>query len=146
MQVVSEHELLEFAPPPPPLPEEKDDEKVEEKVEETKYMFGVSRSLVNARFKEAVETRIHRSFSLWDNWTEPEVWQTTDEVPTAASSATQTEKPKKKRRGQPRFRPPPGIRVQLREEREAARSSWPASSSGAGNEGSLCRSSSSWEP
>ena len=126
-------------------------------------MFGVSRSLVNARFKEAVETRTHRSFSLWDNWTEPEVpapWQRTDEVPTAESSgtqtdATQTEKPKKKRRGQPRFRPPPGIRIQLREEREAAaveeereaaRSSLPASSSGTGNEGSLWRSSSSWEP
>ena len=115
-------------------------------------MFGVSRSLVNARsqrqcdFKEVVETRTVRSFSSWDEWKEPEIWQKTNEVPTAECSATQTEKPKKKRRGQPRFRPPPGVRVQLREEREAARSSLPASSSGAANEGSLYRSSASWEP
>ena len=109
-------------------------------------MFGVSRSLVNAKIKEVVETSATRSFSSWDSWKEPEIWQKTDEVPTAESSATQTERAKKKRRGQVRRRPPPGVRVQLREEREAARSSLPASSSGAANEGSLYRSSSSWEP
>ena len=132
VQVVSEHELLEFAPPPPPLPvfpEEEDDEKVETKVEETKYRFGVSRSLVNARFAEPVETRTHRSFSLWDHWTaEPEVpvpWQRTEEVPAAESAgtqadATQTKRTKKKRRGQPQFRPPQKIRIQLWEKKRSS--------------------------
>ena len=173
VQVVSEQELLEFAPPPPPLlvfPEEEDDEKIETKVEETKYRFGVSRSLVNARFAEPVETRTHRSFNLWDNYpAEPEVpapWQRTEEVPAAESAgtqteATQTERTRRKRRGQPRVRPPPGVRIQLREaaeaaeaaaveaERRATRSSLPASSKGTGKEGSLWRTSSgaasSWE-
>ena len=70
VQVVSEQELLEFAPPPPPLHvfhEEKDDEQIETKVEVRKYRFGVSRSEVNARFAEPVETRIHRSFSSWES-------------------------------------------------------------------------------
>ena len=128
--------------------EEKDDEKVETKAEETKYRFGVSRSEVNARIAEPVVTRTHRSFSLYDNYpkTPIAIPPTFDSeasrgfTPDASRSEerVKTEKAKKKRRGQPRVRPPQKVRAQLRCEREAAavdakgrsaQNSFPASSS-----------------
>ena len=135
--------LSESAPPPSPLiviPEEKDDEQSETEVKETKDRIPVilKRPILVQR------TRANRTFSLWVWDDAPSEYEDTapwHEYPAAGAStqteevqeeeqeaqgagiqatATQTGNPRArtKRRGAPRDRPPPGVRVQRRYEGE----------------------------